>query len=54
MPLIYKVKSNMRHPEVVALAAAVVDGSQPAIESLSNQFRKFMKNGVTAAREGNA
>lgn len=48
--LFYEVKSNMRRPEVVALAAAGVDWIQPGIESLSDHVLKLMKKGVTAAQ----
>lgn len=48
--IFYEVKSNMRRPEVVALAAAGVDWIQPGIESLSDHVLKLMKKGVSAAQ----
>jgi ribosomal peptide maturation radical SAM protein 1 len=48
--IFYEVKSNMRRPEVEALAAAGVDWIQPGIESLSDHVLRLMKKGVTAAQ----
>lgn len=48
--IFYEVKSNMRRPEVVALAAAGVDWIQPGVESLSDHVLKLMKKGVSAAQ----
>jgi ribosomal peptide maturation radical SAM protein 1 len=48
--IFYEVKSNMRRPEVIALAAAGVDWIQPGIESLSDHVLKLMKKGVSGAQ----
>jgi ribosomal peptide maturation radical SAM protein 1 len=48
--IFYEVKSNMRRPEVMSLAAAGVEWIQPGIESLSDHVLKLMKKGVSAAQ----